>query len=48
VLEKSPEIVLDCKELQTVYPKGNPSGIFVGRTDPEAETPILWSPDMKK
>ena len=48
VLEKTLEILLDCKELQPVYPKGNPSGIFIGRTDPEAETPMLRSRDMKK
>ena len=38
---------LDCKEIQTVHPKGNQSWIFIGRTDAEAETPILWPPDMK-
>ena len=36
---------LDCKEIQPVHPKGNQSGIFIGRTDGEAETPILWPPD---
>ena len=41
---KSP---LDCKEIQPVYPKGNKSWIFIGRTDAEAETPILWPPDAK-
>ena len=35
------------KEIQPVHPKGNQSGIFIGRTDAEAETPILWSPDAK-
>ena len=38
---------LDCKEIQPVHPKGNQSWIFIGRTDAEAETPILWSPDAK-
>ena len=48
VLEKTPESHLDCKESQPVHPKGNESRIFIGRTDVEAETPILWPPDMKK
>ena len=39
--------VLDCKEIQAVNPKGNHSWIFIGRTDAEAETPILWPPDVK-
>ena len=47
VLEKSLESLLDCKEFQAVHPKGNQSWIFIGRTDIEAETPILWSPDVK-
>ena len=47
VLEKTPESPLDCKEIKPVYPKGNQSGIFIGRTDAEAETPILWPPDAK-
>ena len=38
---------LDCKEIQPVHPKGNQSWIFIGRTDVEAETPILWPPDVK-
>ena len=38
---------LDCKEIQPVHPKGNKSWIFTGRTDAEAEAPILWPPDMK-
>ena len=38
---------LDCKEIQQVHPKGDQSGVFIGRTDVEAETPILWSPDAK-
>ena len=41
------ESPLDCKEIQPVYPKGNQSWIFRGRTDAEAETPILWLPDVK-
>ena len=47
VLEKTLESPLDCKEIQLIHPKGNQSWIFVGRTDAEAETPILWSPDAK-
>ena len=46
VLEKTPESPLDCKEIQLVN-KGNQSWIFIGRTDAEAETPILWPPDAK-
>ena len=46
-LEKTLESPLDCKELQPVNPKGNQSWIFIGRTDAEAETPILWPPDAK-
>ena len=38
---------LDCKEIQPVHPKGNQFWIFIGRTDAEAETSILWSPDVK-
>ena len=38
---------LDCKEIQPVYPKGNQFWIFIGRTDAEAEAPILWLPDVK-
>ena len=45
VLEKTLESPLDCKEIQPVYPKGNQSWVFIGRTDFEAETPILWPPD---
>ena len=41
------ECPLDCKEIQPVHPKGNQSRIFIGRTDVEAETPILWPPDVK-
>ena len=47
VLEKTLESPLDCKEIQPVYPKGNQSWMFTGRTDAEAETPILWPPDAK-
>ena len=47
VLEKILEDPLDCKEIQPVNPKGNQSWIFLGRTDAEAETPILWPPDVK-
>ena len=47
VLEKTLESPLECKEIQPVHPKGNQSWIFIGRTDAEAETPILWSPDVK-
>ena len=47
VLEKTLESPLDCKEIQPVHPKGNQSWIFIGRTDAEAETPILWPPDGK-
>ena len=44
---KTLESPLDCKEIQPVCPKGNQSWIFIGRTDAEAETPILWLPDVK-
>ena len=47
VLEKTLESPLDSKEIQPVHPKGNQSWIFIGRTDAEAETPILWPPDVK-
>ena len=46
MLEKTLESPLDCKEVQPVHPKGNQSCIFNGRTDAEAETPILWPPDV--
>ena len=45
VLEKTLESLLDCKEIQPVSLKGDQSWIFIGRTDVEAETPILWPPD---
>ena len=47
VLEKTLESPLDCKKIKPVHPKGNQSWIFIGRTDAEAETPILWPPDAK-
>ena len=47
VLEKTLESPLDSKEIQPVHPKGNQSWILIGRTDAEAETPILWPPDAK-
>ena len=47
VLEKTLESPLNCKEIQPVHPKGNQSWIFIGRTGAEAETPILWLPDVK-
>ena len=47
MLEKTLESSLDCKEIQPVNPKGNQSWIFIGRTDAEAETPILWLSDVK-
>ena len=46
--EKTLESPLDCKEIQPVHPKGDQSWVFIERTDAEAETPILWPPDMKK
>ena len=47
VVEKTIESLLDCKEIQPVHPKGDQSWVFIGRTDGEAETPILWPPDAK-
>ena len=47
VLEKTLTSLLDCKEIKAVHPKGNQSWIFIGRTNTEAETPILWPPDVK-
>ena len=47
VLEKTLESPLDCQEIKPVHPKGNQSWIFIGRTDAEAEAPILWPPDAK-
>ena len=47
VLKKTLESPLDCKEIQPVHPKGDQSWMFIGRTEVEAETPILWPPDEK-
>ena len=47
VLEKTLESRLDCKEIQPVHYKGDQSWVFIGRTDVEAETPVLWPPDAK-
>ena len=47
VLEKTLESPLDCKESQPVHPKRDQSWVFIGRTGIEAETPILWPPDVK-
>ena len=47
VLEKTLESPLNCKEIQPVHPKGDQSSVFTGRTDAEAETPVLWLPHVK-
>ena len=47
VLEKTLESPLDCREIQPVHPKGDESWVFTGRTDAEAETPVLWPPHAK-
>ena len=47
VLEKTFKSLLDCKEIKSVNPKGNQPWICIGRTDAEAEVPILWPPDVK-
>ena len=47
MLEKTLESPLDCKEIQPVHSKGDQSWVFIGRTDAEAATPILWPPDVK-
>ena len=47
MLEKTLESLLDCKEIKLVNPKENQPWIFIGRTDAEVESPILWSPDVK-
>ena len=47
MLERTLESPLDSKEIQLVHPKGDQSWVFIGRTDVEAETPILWPRDMK-
>ena len=47
VLEKTLESPLNCKEIQSVHPKGDQSWVFTGRTDVETEAPILWLPNVK-
>ena len=47
VLEKTLESPLDCQEIQPVHPKGDQSWVFIGRTDGEAETPVLWPSHAK-
>ena len=47
MLEKTLASPLDCKEIQPVHSKGDQSWVFIGRTDAEAETPVLWPPDAK-
>ena len=47
MLEKTPESPLDYKEIKPVHPKGDQSWVFIGRTDVEAETPILWPPHAR-
>ena len=47
MLEKTLESPLDCKEIQPAHPKGDQSSVFIGKTDAEAETPILWPPHEK-
>ena len=47
VLERTLESPLDCKEIQPVHPEGDQSWVFIGRTDAEAETPVLWPPHSK-
>ena len=47
VLAKTLESHLDCKEIQPAHPKADQSWVFIGRTDVETETPILWPPDVK-
>ena len=47
VFEKILESPLDCKEVQPIHPKGDQSWVFIGRTDVDTETPILWPPDVK-
>ena len=47
MLEKTLESPLDCKEIQPVHPKGDQPWVFIGGTDAEAETPIVWPPDVK-
>ena len=47
ILQKTPESPVDSRYIKLVHPKGNQSWIFIGRTDAKAESPILWSPDVK-
>ena len=47
VLEKTLESPFDCKEIQPVHPKGDESWVFIGKTDAEAETLVLWPPEAK-
>ena len=47
ILDETLESPLDCKEIQPVHPEGDKSWVFIGRTDAEAETPILWPPHAK-
>ena len=47
VLEKTLESSLDCKEIQAAHPKGDQAWVFIGRTDAEVETPVLWPPHAK-
>ena len=47
MLEKTLESPLDCTAIQPVHSKGDQSWVFIGRTDAEAETPVLWPPDVK-
>ena len=47
VLEKTLESPLDCKQIQPVHSEGDQSWVFIGRTDAEAETPVLWPPHVK-
>ena len=47
VFKKTLESPLDCKEIQPVYSEGDQSWVFIGRTDVEAQSPILWPPDVK-
>ena len=47
LLEKTLENLLDCKEIQSVHPKGDQSWVFIGKTDTEAEAPVLWPPHAK-
>ena len=47
VLEKTLESPLDCKDIKPAHPKGEQSWVFIGRTDAEVKTPIIWPPDVK-